>query len=686
MKDSEPPVVPRKSAAPGWPIFLAGAGIAIAAGLAYFNSFSVPFIFDDGAAIVQNPTIRHLSRLGEVLAGPPWASLTVNGRPLLNLTLALNYAFGGLDVGGYHGVNLAIHILAGLTLFGVVRRTLRQPCLADRFGSAALPLAFCVALLWTLHPIQTEAVTYIVQRAESQMGLLYLLTLYSFIRGNSSSRPGRWYALSLFFCALGMTAKEVMISAPVMVLLYDRTFVAGTFGRAWRERWRWYSGLACTWLILGWLMLGPGSRGEAGAFVVGTSWHAYAQTQFGVILHYLRLALWPFPLIFDYGGAVVEHDTARIAMSAFAVLTLVSGTVIALRYRPVLGFLGCWFFGILAPTSSVVPLQDIVFEHRMYLSLAAVIVLLAASLYLWVGKRAYWLLLALAVASGVLAARRNEDYRSELGIWTDTVRKQPRNPRAYNNLGSLWLGRDNLGEAERCFRKAVELQPAYASAHYNLGIVLTRTGRDADALTQFLAAIRDEEGFADARINAGNTLLKLGQAEDAVHQYETVLHSQPQAADVHYDLGLSLAQLGRTGEAVREYETAIRLDPQRWEADLGVAALQAGRGDFASAERAFREAIRLQPGSVKAHLGLGDLLVGLNRMPDAIGEYRTVLQTEPDNVHARLYLGNALLITGAVDDAITQYEQILRMQPNDPDVLGNLRQAQAMKQSLRRTP
>ncbi len=681
------PVLPGRARwfdAPCWPSLLAGGSIVLAVMAAYFNSLSVPFIFDDGASIVQNPTIRNLSHLGTVLSGPPWGSLTVNGRPLLNLSLALNYAFGGLGVGGYHVVNLVIHALAGLTLFGVVRRTLRQPRLVARFGQDSLPLALCVALIWTLHPLQTEAVTYVVQRAESQMGLLYLLTIYVFIRGAASSRPWRWYAFSLLFCGLGMMAKEVMVSAPLIVLLYDRTFIAGSFARAWRERGRLYAGLGGTWLVLGWLMLGSGSRGEAGAFDAGTNWHDYALTQSGVILHYLRLTLWPFPLVLDYGGAVVEHNMMRIVASGLVVLALVSATVIGLRFRPVLGFLGCWFFAILAPTSSIIPLQDTIFEHRMYLSLAAVIVLLVAEIYRWTGNRGFGLLLALAVACGLLTASRNEDYRSEQGIWADTVKKQPRNPRAYNNLGSLWLGHDNLVEAERCFKKAVELQPAYASANYNLGIVLSRTGRDADALAHFLTAIRIEDGFVDAHINAGNVLLKLGRAADAVREYENVLRRQPEASDVHYDLGLALAQLNRPDDAMREYETAIRLDPERWEAQLSLAAAKLRQGDLVSAEHGYRETIRLQPGSTKAHLGLADLLIGLNRVPDAIEEYRKVLRVEPDNLHARFYLGNALLITGSVDEAIAQYEQFLRLQPDDPDVRGNLQQARAMKQSSRR--
>ena len=166
-----------------WAILLAGSLVVFAALAAYHNSFSVPFIFDDIQSIPENPAIRRLWPPGPVLSLPQDGGLTVSGRPLLNLSLAINYAVGGLTVRSYHALNLAIHVFSGLTLFGIMRRTLLQPALRPRFGSAALPLALAVALLWTLHPLQTEAVTYVVQRAESLMGLFYLLTLYCSIRG-----------------------------------------------------------------------------------------------------------------------------------------------------------------------------------------------------------------------------------------------------------------------------------------------------------------------------------------------------------------------------------------------------------------------------------------------------------------------------------------------------------------------
>jgi tetratricopeptide (TPR) repeat protein len=660
-------------------VWLAGIALVLAALAAYHNSFSVPFLFDDAPSIANNPTIRHLSDLGEVLKGPPWGALTVNGRPLLNLTLAINYALGGLEVGSYHLVNLAIHCLAGLTLFGVVRRSLLQPVLADDLGQAAVPIAFATALLWLLHPMQTEAVTYLIQRAESQVGLCYLLTLYAFIRATAATGGTLWYVLTVVFCFLGMGAKEVMVTAPVMVFFYDRTFVAGSFAGAWRRRWRLYGALAATWLLLAWLMLGSGSRGEAGAFDSGTRWYQYAATEFGAVLHYLRMIFWPFPLILDYGGSVLEQNGLRIVLSALAVSILLGGTVAGLRWRPALGFLGCWFFGILAPTSSVVPLVDTVFEHRIYLSLAAVLVLLVAGIYRWLGRGGFWMLAALALAFGFLATIRNRDYRSEFAIWTDTLAKRPDNARAYNNLGSLWLGRDNLPEAERCFRTAVKLQPGYPSANYNLGIVLTRTHRPAEAVPFFLTAINVEENFVDARVNAGIALTRIGRPADAVAQYQAALRLQPSSPDIHYNLGLALGQLGRNDDAGREYEEALRLDPTLAQAHADLAALRARQGDLPSAARGYLEAIRLQPGLAAAHLGLGDLLVQANRFPEAIEEYRKVLQAEAGNVHARFNLGNALLMTGHPDEAIAEYERILQTNPNEPGVRDNLQQARAMQ-------
>jgi hypothetical protein len=334
------------------------AGVILVAGAiaVYSRTFSVPLLFDDPGSIVTNLSLRHW-----YTALSPPIGTTASARPILNFSLAVNYAISGMAVWSYHVVNLAIHILAGLTLFGVVRRTL-----ALRTIPEASQVAFCAALLWTLHPLQTESVTYIVQRAESLMGLFYLLTMYCFIRGTVAvgRRQHIWYALSIATCFLGMGTKEVMVSAPLIVLLYDRTFIAGSLREASRQRWGLHVALASTWLPLIGLVASAGwnRNGESG-FDVGIKPLAYWLTQFEAITHYLWLSVCPHPLVFDYGTIWVNFST-RVALFAMVVVVMASAVLLALWRKPPLGFLGAWFFAILAPTSIMPGRVQMIVEHR----------------------------------------------------------------------------------------------------------------------------------------------------------------------------------------------------------------------------------------------------------------------------------------------------------------------------------
>ncbi len=470
-------------------MFLAAGLIALATVAAFSNSFGGPFVFDDEAAILQNPTIRHLWPIWGSLC-PPNSGETVSGRPLLNLSLAINYALSGYHVLGYHVTNLAIHLMAAVLLFGVLRRTLLLPALRDRWAAAATALALATALLWAIHPLQTESVTYLAQRAESLVGLFYLLTLYCFLRGVDSARAIWWFAGSAIACLLGMASKEVMVSAPLMVLLYDRTFCAGSFREAWRRRRGLYLVLASTWLLLGWLVVSGHNRGGSVGFGARISWWAYFGTQFGAIVHYLRLCVWPHPLLLDYGIRTAQGPL-EIAPYAIVVALLGVAVLVALWRWPKVGFLGAWFFAILAPTSSVVPVvTQTVAEHRMYLPLAAVMTVAVLGGFLagrrLVGRRRLSLralqtvggsLVVLAgFTFGILTFHRNSDYQSEMSIWQDTVAKDPQNERAYNNLGLALARRGEVNEAIAHFRRSLEIEPNFCFAHKSLGIILCGRG------------------------------------------------------------------------------------------------------------------------------------------------------------------------------------------------------------------
>lgn len=596
-------------------LLLAGAII-----VAYLTSFRGALVFDDLHAIVENPTIRDLARPGLVLFPAARAGETVSGRPGVNLTFALNYAVSGTGPWSYHAVNLLIHTLAALALFGIVRRTLvRRSPLAARVLDPAW-FAFTVALLWALHPLQTAAVTYVAQRAESLMGLCFLLTLYCFIRGLDSPRPGRWQVTAVVACAAGMGCKEVMVAAPVLVLLYDRTFATGSWREAWRQRGRIHAALFGTWLILGWLVLGTHNRGGTAGFNAGISaWH-YALTQCEAIVHYLRLAFWPVPLVFDYGMPVV-HDPAAVALQAVLLLALLGATLWTLARRPALGFVGAWFFVILAPSSSFVPVAtQTMAEHRMYLPLAAVVALGAWGAVTLAGRRGTFTLIALGVAAGAMTANRNRVYRSELLLWRDTVAARPQNPRAHTNYGIALAEAGHAAEAIVEYEASLALQPDNAATQLNLCDALTRAGRAAEALPHGEAAVRLEPDSANAHVNLAHALRQLGRNEDAAAQYRAALQLEPGAPDIRASLAPTLYDLANQAAA---------------------------RGDFIA----------------------------------AIARYREALAVMPDHPGAQVNLANALLMSGQVEEAIVRYREILQRNPGDARVRENLARALELQQA-----
>ena len=336
------PELPARKSAPASPprVWLYAAVLAIAGVLVYWNSISAPFTFDDQVSVVDNTQIRHLWPLWDALS-PPAGGWPVSGRPLVNLSFAVNFAFGGLDVRGYHIVNVALHVLCAWLLFGVVRRTLESRAMSRRFAAGtASGLAFVCALIWMLHPLQTETIDYVSKRTELMMSLFYLLTLYGSIRAAGSERAGAWIAVSVASCALGMACKETMVTAPLMVLLYDATFVFGSLSEALRRRGRFYGALALTWAVLA-ALIWSSPRGFTAGFTTRlTSW-TYLLNESKMIVRYLQLTIWPHSLVLDYGEPLPMTVAAAAPYVAVIVILLVI-TAIALAWWPAWGFLGAW--------------------------------------------------------------------------------------------------------------------------------------------------------------------------------------------------------------------------------------------------------------------------------------------------------------------------------------------------------
>ncbi len=569
------------------PLLIIGAVV-----LAYANSFDGAFLLDDGGWLKKNAQEPALS-----------SHITNSTRPLVGLSFFLNYRLSGKNAADYHAFNLLIHLSACLLLYGIVRRTLTLARSSAIYSCLVPPFA---AVIWGVHPIQTESVTYIVQRAESLMGLFYLLTLYSTIRGITVRRSLPWFAAAALACMFGMLTKPVMVTAPVVVLLYDRTFVAGSFSKALRCRRGLYACLSATWLILAWLVLSPNeSTTSTGLAVQSVTPMSYLAVQQGVVLHYLRLIAWPHPLCLDYAWPPVTQ-AIEVILPALILVPLVLSCIYLVVRRSPIGFCMAWFFIILAPSSSILPISDLAVEHRLYLPLAGLAVLAASSVVFltelgmrWAHSRRLTAWIATAILSSVTMAlmltthMRNRVYSSYEAFSRSIVRARPYNFRARTMLIEAITANQDFAQAEREASSLIsDLLGAIDSGHRKYSVSASRPDR-------ILPTAYSQQGMAR---------LHLDRTEEALQDFETALAYRSDYFTAQYLLAVALMGLERYQEALPAAQRAIEIDPESSSARtlLGIILIKAGREHEAISP--LEKAVTISPRETIARLELAWLL------------------------------------------------------------------------------
>lgn len=505
--------------------------VLLAVVLAYANSTGGVFVLDDLPNIVENPSIRSLSP-GVWLK--PDDHLAGAGRPMLQLSLAINYAIGELNPRGYHVFNIALHGLAALALLGVLRRVMRR-----LNHPAADTIALAATLLWAVHPLLTDTVTYTINRSEALMGLFYLLSVYGLLRAVESPAGGRWLAVSVAAGLLAAMAKEVAATLPLVLVLIDVVLVTRSWRETFRRRRWYYAALLSIWVLIGLLLMTVSLRSKLG----GTEAHLTPWTnltlQSQVVVHYLRLAIWPAPLVIDYIDWLPPQRPVQYLpqMLLLTALVIASGWLIV-RRKP-WGLVGAWVFLILGPTSSFLPLPaEVAAERRMYLPLAAIAV---AGVVL--GGLALRRLRAVKFAPAVTAAVvivliaatswRNRDYADELTIWADVMAKRPSNSRAPYYIGQSLMRQGDLEAALGYFTHAVQLAPGFHAARLERCIALVRMGRLDEAIPELEKAIElDPEGGESARLTLAWALMRKGSFDMAERILLDMLSRDPGSAEI----------------------------------------------------------------------------------------------------------------------------------------------------------
>jgi hypothetical protein len=625
--------------------------LVLAGALVYFNSLSAPFIFDDQIAIVDNPAIRSLSGAWTQPHNTPLA-----GRPVAGFTFAVNFAANGVDAAAYRATNIAVHIACALLLFGLVRRTLALPRLEPRVVGAASDLAFASALLWVVHPLTTDAVTYITQRTESLMALCFLLTMYASLRSHDRRSTIAWQTVAVITCALGMGVKESMVTAPVMVVLFDRAFLFDSFRTAVAVRWRLYAALALTWVVLALQVAATPRAGSAG-FATGVSVWTYLLNQSAIIVRYLRLAIWPNGLVINYGPPV-PYTLLEVLPHAAAIVSILLLAVAAVRWNIAAAFLGAWLFITLAPSSSVVPIAtEVGAERRMYLPLMAVVTGIVAGLY----------------SSGAVRQRMS---RRLAGVTLAVVTVA---------LGSLTIKRNSEHQSLLTLaQRDLERWPTDV-AHAAVGSELSRLRRDEDALPLLRTGARSD---VRARYNLGITLFNLKRYEESIRELEVLVAEHPMREEAPWSrrvMGHAYARLSRWPDAIVELRMTLAMTPHDLEARrLLVDAYNSHGVDLAQAQKyneaivQFRHALGVDDRNGSARYNLATALFDAGLLKEAFVEAERALALNPANADAHHLIGKLLALQGRLNESIVSFETAVKLRPDDAVIREDLAQVQRL--------
>ncbi len=574
----------------------------------YFNTFFCSFHFDDSSSIVDNFLITNIYNLQNIWNFWPC-------RFILYLSVALNYHFNGLNVFGYHLFNIVVHLGAAILVWWLTLLTLSTPAMKEeKIAHQANVISLFVGLVFIAHPIQTEAVTYIVQRAASMGTLFYLASLCLYVQSrllqdkDSSWRLGRFYYIcSLVTAIMAMFTKETAITLPLMILLYEFSFLKSRRALNWRH----LVPFLLTIFIIPLTMLLTKSVNfqemrRVTEVTPGISSMHYLLTQFRVMVTYIRLAFLPLNQNLDYDYPIFKNifELPVLFSFLFLITILFWAKRLFLKFRLV-SFSIFWFFLTLLPESSILPIKDVIYEHRLYLPLVGYSMFLVSSGYYLLGKntlRVMVVVLTMIIfCYSVLTYQRNKVWKDEITLWDDVVSKSPNKARPHYNRGSVWAKQDDFSKAMSDYNKAIEINPGFAEAYNNRGDVYSREDNSPQALSDYNKAIEINPIIAKIYNNRGLIYYKLGNYTQALSDYSKAIEIDPKIAEVYNNRGNVYGSQGDLTQAMSDFNKAIEINPNYSKAYNNRGHVYLIESDFTQAVRDLTKAIELNPKDVEAY-------------------------------------------------------------------------------------
>jgi len=579
-------------------------GILIIVGvLLYGHTLSFPFVFDDHIYLVDNPLVKDahsftcqddfvaFSTYSRRLGLDPDLSTNFILRPVTYLTFYINYVLDGMKPRGFRAVNIAIHCANAILLFMVLLHLLGQ---SRKSGSVTAVsedfIAFAAALLFLVHPMQIESVTYIVQRFTSLAALFYLFTILTYLVAHSTANTlaaafFRW--ISVVGLVGGMLSKESLFTVPFMLVALDWLVMGIPLKVVWRRTLPYFLCLPiipALILLTSWAQNG-GNASLGAALNITNPYpdpnyqYHYALTQLSAVLSYLWLVLFPAGLNLDWQYPLSKSLLEmRVIGSVMGIVGIVGGAWFWYYRRQEdarrsLFFCSViWYFVALAVSSSVIPLPDVMVEHRCYIASIGALTALACCadmIRTWLADRrgvryvvpicaGVWILALMAAT-----VARNEVWRSEIGIWKDAAAKSPGKFRPLMNLGVAYTEQGKQREGMACFRRALQVEPALIGGYENLATMENMTGNYAEALLVSQVGLKYAPHSCKLHFNKAVAYNGLGQTTKSIEWFKKAISFSPTHKQSHLALGVIYTNLKQYDDALRHYKTAASLSTFR---------------------------------------------------------------------------------------------------------------------------